>query len=216
MKAAICVSLLALSVAAFGQRAHGSGGGTGQGFGHGFGRGFSPAAPQPINSIPPVAPIPPLGMSIRNGSRFSNRRGGNFFGGFPFLPGDFGYGYGYPEPYYPPAPNIIVIAPMTPAPPPAPPTPVRPEIKEYNQTAAAAPPPAQAQQPPTFAIVLKDGSVKSAVAVSAQDNELRYVDPDGRHLQIALDMVDRDATTRMNRDRGLRLQLPPPEAPPSR
>jgi hypothetical protein len=60
-----------------------------------------------------------------------------------------------------------------------------------------------------FAIVLKDGSVHSAVAVTVQANGLYYVEPDGSHRLVKLDALDHEATARLNRERKLQLQLPP-------
>jgi hypothetical protein len=85
----------------------------------------------------------------------------------------------------------------------APSDPPKPEIHEYQQPAV---PSADEQQ--AFAIVLNDGSVHSAVAVTVQGNGLYYVEPDGRHRLVSLDAVDREATRRLNRERKLQLQLP--------
>jgi hypothetical protein len=86
---------------------------------------------------------------------------------------------------------------------------VRAEIHEYQPTAAETAP---GEEQPAFTIVLKDGSVQSAVAVSVQDDVLQYVDPDGEHRRVPLDTVDRQATRRVNRERKLELHLPPPTA----
>jgi len=124
---------------------------------------------------------------------------------FPLLLGGDDYGY-------PPASNIVIME----QPPPqtivqqAPRETVRAEIHEYKPTATAEPVPPEKQ--PAFALVLKDGSVQSAVAVAVQDEVVHYVDPDGRHRRVSLDTVDREATRRVNRERKLELHLPPPTA----
>jgi hypothetical protein len=59
-----------------------------------------------------------------------------------------------------------------------------------------------------FGIVLKDGSTLPAVMVFASDDGLHYVDPDARHLHIAMSDVDRTATLKLNRARNLDLYLP--------
>ena len=123
-----------------------------------------------------------------------------FPGAFPSY-WDSGYDYpSYGADYAPaPAPNVVVV--QLPPPPSPPPT---PEIHEYSGASAA---PASDEQP-AYAIALKDGSVHAAAAVTVQDNTLHYVDPDGQHRLVPLDMVDREATRRLNRERNLRLQLP--------
>jgi hypothetical protein len=122
---------------------------------------------------------------------------------FPLFPG--GWDYGYAAPYTPPPAVTIVQAPPPYIPAPPPPLP-HAEIHEYK----VAPESATAAEPPSFAIALKDGSVRSAMAVTTQGDTLHYVDPEGRHERVSLDAVDRETTTRLNRARNLPLRLPPP------
>lgn len=163
--------------------------------------------------IPPVGPIPPLGGSAPLFG-FDNRFGfgRRFFSSSAFFPSAFPLFLGGDDSGYAPASNIIIME--QPAPPTivqqAPRETVRAEIHEYAPTTTAEPVPAEEQ--PAFAIVLNDGSVQSAVAVSVQDDVLQYVDPDGEHRRVPLDTVDRQATRRVNRDRKLELHLPPPTA----
>ncbi len=123
-----------------------------------------------------------------------------FPSGFPLFLGDYGYGYDG----YAPAPNLVMLPqqPVYVLVPPVPSVPPKSEIHEYQ-------PPAAAGQEQAFAIVLKDGSVHSAVAVTVQDSALYYVEPDGGHRLVSLNAVDREATGRLNRERNLRLQFPP-------
>jgi hypothetical protein len=120
---------------------------------------------------------------------------------YPPLWGGYDYGYGYdsepaaPEPARFPAPVIFV----------PPPLPVRSDIREYKPAAAEA----TSSDVPMFAIALKNGTSQSATAVWAEGQELHYFDPDGRHLRVALDAVDREATRRLNAQRKLQLRLPP-------
>jgi hypothetical protein len=86
---------------------------------------------------------------------------------------------------------------------------VIPQIREYAAPVA----PASGAEPATFAIVLKNGSVLSAAAVTVQGNALQIVDPDGEHRRVPLDAIDRETTRRRNAERNLRLQLPAPGAP---
>lgn len=171
---------------------------------HGGGGPPPGRAPSGLHSgLPPVGPIPPLG-----GSRFPFGRhagfGTPFFPAFPFWFGDSGYDY----PAYQPAPSVVVVQqpPAYVVVPPAPVSePVKPEVREYKNLPTASQPEGE---PPAFTIVLKDGTVHFAVAVTAQDDTLHYVDPDGRHHSVPLAVIDRETTRRLNRERKLELQLP--------
>jgi hypothetical protein len=142
----------------------------------------------------------PQGGIRPDGSRTRATQPHRFFpNGFPLFFGDYGYGYDG----YAPAPNVV----MLPQQPvyvlvPAPSEPPKSEIHEYQRTSAAG-------QEQAFAIVLKDGSVHSAVAVTVQHSALYYVEPDGGHRLVSLEALDREATERLNRERNLQLQLPP-------
>ena len=186
MKAPVWVALMALAAGASGQR---------------------PGVPGPRGGLPPVSPIPSV-QPVRPPA--GTHRPGNRFGAGAYGYADpllWGGGYDYDYDYYPPAPNVIVVPPA-PAPvivqEPAQPVP-HSEVREYAPAAAPAEPLAEQA---SFALVLKDGSIRSAVAVSAQDNTVHYVDPDGQHLNVSLDLIDRQATKRLNTERKLRLQLP--------
>jgi hypothetical protein len=125
---------------------------------------------------------------------------------FPLFLGDYGYGYES----YAPAPSVVVLEqpPFYVVAPPAPSVPPKPEIHEYQPAAAALAPSAVGEEQ-AFAIVLRDGSVHSAVAVTVQHSALYYVEPGGGHRLVSLEAVDREATLRLNRERKLQLQLPP-------
>jgi hypothetical protein len=133
----------------------------------------------------------------------------------------YGFGYAYP-PYdsgyaYAPQPVLFVQQPPPFVQPPAPPVvepPGHPVVTDYKWPAAGAASPPSAHsttsesEPRVFAIVLKDGSTLSAVAVLASDDGLHCVDPDERHLRISMSEVDRAATLKLNRARNLNLHLP--------
>jgi hypothetical protein len=135
----------------------------------------------------------------------------------------YGFGYGY-LPYdsgdaYPYGPQPVFLAQQPPlfVQPPAPPIvelPVHPVVTEYKWPAAgaastpSAPSTTSESEPQAFAIVLKDGSTLSAVAVVASDDGLQYVDPDEKHLRISMREIDRAATLKLNRARNLNLYLP--------
>jgi hypothetical protein len=150
----------------------------------------------------------------RGGYGFNRARAVSPYGfGYAYLPYDSGYAY----PPYAPQPILFVQQPPPFVQPPAPPVaepPVHPVITEYKWPAAgaasspSAPPTTSEREPQSFAIVLKDGSTLTAVAVFASDDGLHYVDPDERHLRISMSEVDRAATLKLNRARNLNLYLP--------
>jgi hypothetical protein len=120
-----------------------------------------------------------------------------FWGGLPWYFPDLSYAP-EPTPVVAQPPTVYVLVPQ------APPEPAKAEIHEYEPPVGSTPAMDQ-----TFAIVLRDGSVRSAVAVTVQKSQLYFVDPEGGHRLVSLDAVDREATLRVNRERNLRLQLPP-------
>ena len=141
--------------------------------------------------------------------------------GYAYLPYDSGYGY---LPYdsgaaygYAPQPVLFVQQPPPSVQPPAPPVvdaPGHSVVTDYKWPAAGAASSPSAHsttsesEPRVFAIVLKDGSTLSAVAVVTSDDGLHCVDPDERHLRISMSEVDRAATLKLNRARNLNLHLP--------
>jgi hypothetical protein len=160
----------------------------------------------------------------RGGGRAGSGRGGYGFNhARPVWPYGFGYGY---VPYdsgadygYAPQPGVIVQQPIVLGQAPAPPVErVGPSmIKEYKWPAASAASTPAARsttsesEPEAFGIVLKEGSILSAISVFASDDELHYVDPDDRHLRVSMSAVDRAATLKLNRARNLNLYLPAAE-----
>ena len=149
----------------------------------------------------------------RSGYGFSRTRAVSPYGyGYAYLPYDSGSAYGYePQPaYYVQQPPLFVQ-------PPAPPVvqpPSHPMVTEYKWPAIAAASFAPSRsttsesEPPELGIVLKSGSTLADVSVFASDDGLHYVDPDARHLRIAMSEVDRAATLKLNRARNLDLYLP--------
>jgi len=149
----------------------------------------------------------------RGGYGFSRARAVSPYGfGYAYLPYGSGAAYAYA-----PQPVFFVQQPPLFAQPPAPPA-VKPPghsvVTDYKWPAAAAASSRSAlsttseSEPQAFAIVLKDGSTLSAVAVVTSDDDLHFVDPDERHLRISMSEVDRAATLKLNRARNLNLHLP--------
>ena len=166
------------------------------------------AMAQPFAGLPPVRPVPLAGgFGFRGAPHPGLSRFGGLFA-YPLFLGDYDYGY----PGYAPAPNVVIVQQppayvvLQNAPSAAP----SGEIHEYAPAPSSAPTDST-EESPAFAIVLKDGSVRSAVAVAAQNDSLHYVDLDGRHQHVALETVDRAATRKRNRENHLELQLPPSE-----
>jgi hypothetical protein len=126
--------------------------------------------------------------------------------GWPLWLGDYDYG----NSLYSPAPNLLVMQ--------QPPAyvmlrqpsvePSKPEIYEYKNLPPGPISPPEGE-PQTFALVLKDGTVDSAIGVAVQNDMLHLVEPDGRHRSIPLASIDREATRRINHERKLDLQIPP-------
>jgi hypothetical protein len=94
---------------------------------------------------------------------------------------------------------------------PPPPKPAHSVINEYKWNESAA---AVDDRTTTFTIALKDGSQCDAVAAWVQDGNLNYLDSEGRQQVLFSDRIDRDATQSLNRQKNIKLQLPPaPRAP---
>jgi hypothetical protein len=126
--------------------------------------------------------------------------------GYASLPYDAGaYDAGTPYQYL--LQPIVIVQP---APPPLaapePPREVHPVVIDYKQPSAA--PLAPTGELSAFAIVLKNGSTLSALSIVATDDGLRFVDPEDRHMRISMAQIDRTATLKLNRERGLTLHLP--------
>jgi hypothetical protein len=139
-------------------------------------------------------------------------RGAGFSRGLSVFPYGFGYGDGYipydpGTPYgYPAQPNLITVQPPpSPAVVQEPPREAKAVIHEYTPAAPGSSAPGEL---PTFGIILKDGSVRSASAVFVTNNVLHYVDTEEKNLRISMDEVDREATLKLNRERKLILWLP--------
>jgi hypothetical protein len=157
------------------------------------------------------------GISGARAGFSGSNRGRQGFGRFAYIPWWSGYGYpwlggyglgdywDYGYDYPPEAPWATEPAPPQPMPFPviaqAPPRPIHPEIKEYN-------PPDTGDSKP-FSIALKDGSVRSALAVwTTDDDTLHYIDGEGHPGQTPLDAVDRAATKKLNDGKNVQSWLP--------
>jgi hypothetical protein len=59
-----------------------------------------------------------------------------------------------------------------------------------------------------YLIALRDGTLRQAVAFWREDATLHFVLPDHKQSSVAMDQLDREASVRFNRERGLELRLP--------
>src|SRR5579883_3126840 len=141
------------------------------------------------------------------------------YGGYPFF--DYGYpffenfDYGYPSSSYPYAgysggmPAVIinqnsgytVVPPPeeTYAPPPA------PSIREYTGPTAPA---QQKYEALLYLVAFRDGVIRAVLAYWVDGSTLHYVSMDREQKQAPLSTVDRELSTRLNRERNVTFALP--------
>lgn len=90
----------------------------------------------------------------------------------------------------------------------------RNERRGEASVVAAAPEQQEAeQQEPlpdvgTLTLVLRDGSRLDVVAFTMTQGQVVYITPEGRRLTISAEILDADATQRVNQERGTPMQLP--------
>lgn len=81
--------------------------------------------------------------------------------------------------------------------------------ERLDSTAAARTAPEQpAATGPIYSIALKDRSIQSATVYWSDGLMLHYLTQQGSHVQVRLDLVDRDLTARINRAKNLEFALP--------
>jgi hypothetical protein len=157
----------------------------------------------------------PAGRDTRFFRSGFNRRFGNFgypysylwadpyLWAYPFLDDD-SLGYRLPPPEDRATDNTTIAQPSTPpvSPPPYS-QPAHPVIHEYKWNEASG------AGATTFTIALKDGSKRYPVTIWVQDGNLNYIDSEGHQQVLSADIIDRNATERLNRQNNLNVQLPP-------
>jgi hypothetical protein len=74
------------------------------------------------------------------------------------------------------------------------------------------------QNPPTpsaaaaiYLVALKDQSIHAATAYWVDGVMLHFITSQGAHEQVRLDLVDRDFSVELNRERNVEFRLPPPK-----
>jgi hypothetical protein len=176
------------------------------------------AAALPFSGIPPVGPIPPFTLNTVSpgffnagffGRGFGFRHGfANgyfpFYGSYPLF-GDYGQEFPAAPPNATYITNNAPAAPSAAYPPEPPQKPANPVTHEYTWPNQGPPATGEAA---VFTIALKDGSRRSALAAWVQDGMLHYVDGNGKKQVLASDIIDGDATQRLNKEKNLAIHLP--------
>jgi len=157
--------------------------------------------------------------------RFRNRSGavvyvpyavGGYYGGY--YGGDYYGDQGMQQPGYPQqqymGPPVIINQNFAP-------DVARPVVREYAtdanggirlygpQTPVSEPAPPVAEESPTFLIAFKDHTIYAAMAYWVEGDTLHYVTGQSTHNQVSLDLVDRELSDRLNRERQVDFRLPP-------
>ena len=158
------------------------------------------------------------------GGRFRNRTNaiiyvpyglGGYYGGSYY--GDQGMAPaepGYPQQQYM-GPQVIINQNFAP-------DVARPIVREYvsdanggirvygPQSQVMQPETPVAEESPTFLIAFKDHTIYAAIAYWVEGDTLHYVTNQSTHNQVSLDLVDRELSDRLNRERQVDFRLPPP------
>ena len=97
----------------------------------------------------------------------------------------------------------------------------RPVVREYvpdanggiridgPQSQVTPPETTVAEESPTFLIAFKDHTIYAAIAYWVEGDTLHYVTNQSTHNQVSLDLVDRELSDRLNRERQVDFRLPP-------
>ncbi len=214
--------LLLVSAVAFGQRAgsiHSPSGYHTNSFGSitGFGNVVYPGTGHPpaIHGSSNILRRP-VGPGIGPGTGNGRFRGGSAIvyvpygvGGSYYEPGEAAAGGYYPQQQQQQAPQVVInqnfISETA-----------RPMVREYTSDPNGAirlyqpEPAAQApEENPTYLIAFKDHTIYAALAYWVEDGTLHYVTNQNTHNQVSLDLVDRELSDRLNRERSVDFRLPP-------
>ncbi len=79
-------------------------------------------------------------------------------------------------------------------------------IRLYQPQAEPAP---RVEENQTYLIAFKDHTIYAALAYWVEDGTLHYVTNQNTHNQVSLDLVDRELSDRLNRERSVDFRLPP-------
>lgn len=160
------------------------------------------------SSLPLLSPIPPIGntprpQNIVPGFQRPRWQPYGYPSMFPWYGGYGGYVGGAQ-----PSQNVVVVQTPPPAPaevyrPEPPPPPAKPEVRDYRWEEEIR------STASEFVIALRDGTEEAAEAVWVHGGTLHYATPRAIDRAVPLRLVDRERTESLNRQRGLRLRLPP-------
>jgi hypothetical protein len=215
--------LLLASAAAFGQHSTGSGGAKSGGF---SGNAFSHS--NTFGSITGAVAHAGHGTTFNTftgagGARVYRRNGaviyvpyaaGGYYGGYYYgdqggqlAPGD------YPQQQYS-GPQVVINQNFAP-------DIARPVVREYAsdpsggirvygpESPAVDTQAPVAEESPTYLIAFKDHTIYAAIAYWVEGETLHYVTNQNTHNQVSLDLVDRELSDRLNRERQVDFRLPP-------
>jgi len=178
------------------------------------------AAVPPVHMAPPVMAgtpryvNPPVGgQNFRRSPSVRSTRGNSFVYAYPVFVGGYDTSMfgGEPVPaaavppqpapgaYYPPEsarPVMIQVGPDYPS---------REPMSAYQPPAAA-----DETQPSSerYLLAFKDHTVYSAVAYWFDGDTLHYFTPGNVHNQVSISLIDRDLTTRLNKELGIEFHMP--------
>ena len=79
-----------------------------------------------------------------------------------------------------------------------------PRISPDSETGAVS---SKSDKPTIYLIAMKDGSIYSAVAYWVEDGTLHYMTPQHAHNRASIELVDRDITDQVNRERSVTMKL---------
>ena len=131
---------------------------------------------------------------------------------------NFGYGYEQPQPAqqqqvpYQQAPAVIINQNFAPEAP-------RPYMREYPSGSLREPsrpePERRAEsksadddKPTVYLIAMKDSTIYSSLAYWVEDDTVHYITTQHSHNRASIDLVDRDLSIQLNRERGIEFKLP--------
>jgi hypothetical protein len=148
-----------------------------------------------------------------NNGRFNNGNTNTFVYAYPFF-----IGGGYDTPFVgggdPPAGPAVGPPPMAMYPPDMP-RPAMVQVAPAMSAYQGAPGPGAANggddsapDSERYLIAFKDHTVYSAVAYWFEGDTLHYFTPGNVHNQVSLSLVDRELTTRLNKELGIDFQIP--------
>jgi len=139
---------------------------------------------------------------------------GGYYGGYYYGdPGGYPYSEGYPQQQYG-GPQVVINQNFAP-------DVARPMVREYApdtyggirvygpQSPVSEEVNAQPEESPTYLIAFKDHTIYAALAYWVEGDTLHYVTNQNTHNQVSLDLVDRELSDRLNRERQVDFRLPP-------